>query len=350
MTITTLVVTLGGVVLIAGSLSDLLFTVLHPTRSGAVSRVVMAMTWRGARAGAERLHREALLGYAGPAMMLAQLGIWILGLWLGFALIYTGHLQHLAYAPSATAGRPGPLDAGYLSGAALTTVGFGDIVADTTTTRLLTVAEAASGLAVFGAAIAYLLAVYPLVSQIRTTARQLACVRHERDAAELAIHGGPSRLESLQRDLIQLDESTQRFPVLYYFHAHDPTASLASAVRAATLITLQLRFGLAPRAAPFARWHGEVLDATLTRVIDHFHARYHRRRPPEPHEPATGHPDQILQVLRRTATQVTGTANTDPADREALATLLIHSNTFLADLARKHLYSQQPLSAGTESP
>lgn len=336
--------TIGGAVIIAATAVDLVLTVLHPTRSGGLSRIAMTATWRAARAAAARLHREAIVGYAGPVMMLAQLAGWVLGLWLGFALIYAGHLDQLSYSPRLDAGGPGPLDALYLSGVALTTVGFGDLVAGSDALRLLSVAEAASGLAVFGAAIAYLLAVYPLVSEIRVTARQLACAQDHRGAVELVVHGGSSRLQALQRDLIRLDESTQRFPILYYFHAHDPTASLASAIRAASLITLQLRFGLPLRAAPHARWDGRVLDATLVQVIDHFRSRYH------PHADAARDPwptaeqiDRELRELREAAAQVTGMQVEDEPDRDALASLLGRSNGFLTELERRHLYPHQPV-------
>ena len=49
-----------------------------------------------------------------------------------------------------------------------------DLVAATDGLRLVTVLEAASGLAVITGAITYLLSVYPLVSQVRVAARSVA--------------------------------------------------------------------------------------------------------------------------------------------------------------------------------
>ncbi|WP_435271525.1 potassium channel family protein [Streptomyces sp. 1222.5] len=337
--------TLAGIALIAVTGADLLITVLHPSRSGALSRVVIGATWRLARTVASWPRAHAVFGYVGPVMMLAQLVTWVVGLWVGFAVIYASHLDQIVSSPQLRTNGQGLLDAFYLSGVALTTVGFGDVVAGTAALRLVTVAEGATGLAVFGAGIAYLLAVYPLVSQIRVTARQLAAIGDYRGAAELIVHGGNSRLEALQRDLIQLDESTQRFPVLYYFHAEDPRASLTTAIRAASLVMMQLRFGLSTHVVPHARWHGRVLEATLTRVLDRFQQRYHHPASVDREERLLSEADVNGRIgeLRRAAAQVTGTTSGEEPDREAFSSLVVRSNTLLAELERRHLYPYQPL-------
>ncbi|GAB90749.1 potassium channel family protein [Gordonia rhizosphera] len=337
-------VIVGGVVLIALTATDLLLTVLHPTRSGPLSRTTMRTIWRVSLAAATRLHREVIVSYAAPTMMLAQLVGWVLGLWLGFALVYAGHPDQLGYASPDESVAQGLPDALYLSGASLTTVGFGDLVAQTDLLRLLTVAESAGGLAVFGAAIAYVLAVYPRASEIRVMAGELACVHNDHDAAELIVHGGVSRLQALQRDLIQLDESTQRFPILYYFHSRDPDASLTTAIHAASLISLQLRFGIALNTLPSARWHGCILDIALTRVIDHFRKRYHPGGDSDG-DWSSDHPevDRRLADLRRAASDVTGESAEDPPDRAALAGLLGRSHVFLSELERWHLYPHHPM-------
>lgn len=328
----------GLVVLVA---VDLFLTIFHPTRDGPVSRVVLAAVWRAARGLSSVLHRDAPLGGAGPLMVLAQLLAWVLGLWVGFALVYVGRLDQVAYPAGAPA--PGPLDAFYLSGSALTTVGFGDLVPTSRLLRLVAVAEGAAGLAVFGTAIAYLLAVYPLVSEIRVAARQVALAQDDRGAAELVVHGGLSRVAALQRDLVQLDESTQRFPVLYYFHTSDGLSSLATVVRAASLVVLQLRFGVSLAAVPQARWQGRVLEATLLRVLEHVAARFHSGTSDPGALPVAVPPDRRLQALRDAAAAVSGTRAEDEPDRAALTQLLARSNAFLAQLERRHGYRHAPV-------
>lgn len=333
----------ASIIIVTGA--DLLLTVLHPTRRGVLSRIAMAATWRGARAVSSWSGTTVAISYAGPLMMVAQFATWVVGVWIGFALIYVGHLSQ--FGPPAQIGAHDFFTALYLSGATLTTLGPGNLTATTEALRLVTVLEAASGLAVIGAAIAYLLAVYPLVSEIRITARELAPARDDCGAAELVFHGGPSRLEALQRELIGLDESTQRFPILYYFHADDPTASLAAAIRAASLVVMQLRFGLSAEALPHARWHGRVLEATLTRVIDHFRGRFYGAAGADrEHLPSASDVDRRLRELRLAAAHVSGIEPSDAVDgrdREALARLLHRSDSFLAELEHRHFYPHEPL-------
>ncbi|MDY6808545.1 MAG: potassium channel family protein [Actinomycetota bacterium] len=333
-----------GVVLIAVTTTDLLLTVLHPTRRGPLSQSTMKVIWRVSLTAAGRLHREAIVGFAAPTMMLAQLAGWVLGLWLGFGLVFAGYPDQLSSLPRGSTLVQALPEALYLSGASLTTVGFGDLVAENDVLQLLTVAEAGAGLAVFGAAIAYVLAVYPRVSEIRVMAGELACVRNDHEAAQLVANGGLSRLQALHHDLIQLDESTQRFPILYYFHTRDPEASLATAMHAASLITLQLRFATATEVLPTARWHGVLLDSAVTRVIEHFRHRYH----PDGDSNSDWGPDDAeidrrLRDLRRAATDVTGASAEDAPDRAALAGLLGRSHIFLTELERWHLYPHHPM-------
>lgn len=335
--------TAAGIAMIAATLIDLLLTVLHPTRSGPLSRLAMTATWAGCRAIGSWSRIEGVMSYGGPLVMLSQLITWVLGLWLGFALLYAGYLDRLGASPELQFGELDIIDALYLSGVALTTVGFGDLVAETDGLRLLTVLEAASGLAVITAAISYLLSVYPLVSQIRAAARQVApAQRGDEEAAELIVFGGDSRLVALERDLIELDESTQRFPVLYYFHSKDPTASLAGGIRGASLVVMQLRFGLDTGSVPDARWRGQVLEATLTSVIEHFRERFHARAQSDS-EPPRVDLDRRLAELRSAGAQVTGTRATDEVDRDALLGLVSRTNSFLATLERRHAYGYEPV-------
>ncbi|MCB2413267.1 potassium channel family protein [Demequina sp. TTPB684] len=332
--------TVCGVLIVVATGVDLALTMLHPTRSGYVSAIATSVTWRVMRFAARKLRKDAIAGYAGPVMMLAQLASWVLGLWLGFALIYAGSLDQLDYTLPGSDDSPGFVDALYFSGVALSTVGFGDIVAQSDSMRLVSAAEAALGLAVFGAAISYLLTVYPLVSEIRTIARHLSSAQDHHGAAELVAHGGQSRLDTLERDLIRLDESTQRFPILYYFHAHDPTASLGSVIRATSLITMQLRWGIATQSAPYARWYGGVLEGTLTRVTEHLAGRYHRLGSAAAHSPPTSEQvDSEWRAARAAAADVTRIEAEDEIDVNSFAEHLRRFDRFLRELEREHLYA-----------
>ncbi len=341
---TSMILNITGGVLIAITAFDLLVTVLHPNRSGPLSRVVTAVVWKSTLAIGSRVGSGAIVGFGGSFVMLGQLLAWVLGFWLGFALIYTGYFDYLAFSPSVEFGNGNFVDAMYLSGAALTTVGFGDLVAESDLLRLVTVVEAASGLALITAAVSYLLSVYPLASQVRVLARTLAPAGEgPRAAAEFVYRGGPSQLDDLRRRLIEFDESTQRFPALYYFHANDRSASLSALIRAASLIVMQLRFGVSSRAMPQARWAGEQLDATLAQVILHFETRFFGHRVDRGTLPADSETQRRLLEVRRAAAEVTGIEADDEVDRNQLAEVVARSNSFLAELERRHLYDHEPL-------
>ena len=108
---------------------------------------------------------------------------WLGGLLLGYALVYLQYVDAgLSYDPSVTFGSRGPVEALYMSGVSLTTVGFGDVVATTDVLRLVTVTEAAGGFAVITGAISYLITVYPGVAVS-------VCTRQDQDGQQHEAHG-----------------------------------------------------------------------------------------------------------------------------------------------------------------
>lgn len=286
------------------------------------------------------------MSYAGPIVMLGQFLTWVLGLWIGFALVYVSDLNSLHSGGEISFDPTTFVDALYLSGVTLTTVGFGDLVAETDALRLVTVAEAAGGLAVITAAITYLLSVYPLISQVRVAARSVPHAEADDEAAaRLVVFRGPETIAALQRDLIQVDEDTQRFPVLYYFHSDDPSASISALVRGACLVTMQLRWGVAEESLPHGRWYGEQLTAPLDRLMNHYRRRFMGRPGSQGRTPGLTE-DQLrhrLGELRRAAATVAQPARDSDRDLAAFGTFVTRSNAFLSDLGRRHAYPERPL-------
>lgn len=68
--------------------------------------------------------------------MACQFATWLVAVWLRFALIYLPSIEAFAYAPSVRFGERDLVDALYVSGVSLTTVGFGDVVAASDALRL----------------------------------------------------------------------------------------------------------------------------------------------------------------------------------------------------------------------
>ena len=86
------VVTLIGVLLIAGALVDVFQTLFHPAGRGGMSDWTAKLTWRAFRLIARK--RPHVLTYAGPTAILLIIVSWAGLTWVGFALIYMPQLAN----------------------------------------------------------------------------------------------------------------------------------------------------------------------------------------------------------------------------------------------------------------
>jgi hypothetical protein len=224
-----------GALVVAAVGWDIALTLLHPAARGPLGDRVNRAAWGLIRA-TSRTHRT--LSYAGPLAIAANMLMWVVGLWLGFALVYSSEFD-LG-------------DALYKSGEALTTVGFGDVGFEPEWLRYVAVIEAAGGLGAFTAAIAYVLSVYPLVTAIRASAL----------FASLAAEAGDlSQAPVLTQRLIESHEHVKRFPVLYYFESGDEAESMGTLLRSAVSMSATLReAGDTTRAIPLERALNRLLE------------------------------------------------------------------------------------------
>jgi hypothetical protein len=98
--------------------------------------------------------REDFLSTFAPMQLVLLLAIWVAMLLLGWGLVFYGLRDQL---------KPPGVDFGaalYYAGASLLTIGYGDIVAHTALTRVLSLAAAASGLGVVAVVTSFLFAVF----------------------------------------------------------------------------------------------------------------------------------------------------------------------------------------------
>lgn len=114
-------------------------------------------SWRAWSAVGRRMEnvdrQQRFLAVYAPLSLLALLALWLLGLLFGWSLVWMGLRGQL----------PGVQDFGaalYYSGVVLLTIGFGDITASGMAVRMLTLAEAATGLASLALVISYLPVLY----------------------------------------------------------------------------------------------------------------------------------------------------------------------------------------------
>jgi hypothetical protein len=157
-----IVAAVGGVVLIAGMLSDAIATLIVTQGSSGLwrpTRLFYAATWRGARTLAARLPDRAgeyVLNVYPALSLLGLLVLWLAGLMLGWSLVYWGLDQHVG----------GTRDWGslvYYAGTSLVTPVFGS--AHGALVRMLTLLETLTGVVTIALMISYLPALYGAYSR-----------------------------------------------------------------------------------------------------------------------------------------------------------------------------------------
>jgi voltage-gated potassium channel Kch len=259
----TLLASLAGVVLVVLVGIDVFRTVLMPATSGWAMAAASAGFGRLASAAPATVRAPARQA-AGPAAVVAAVVVWLLALLAGFALLYLPHLSDLAYSSGSRT--HGLADALYLSGTALTTLGFGDVVGRTPGIRLLTVVEAASGLGVLTATLGYLPAMYTLVSELRTANQSVADLDADAPdgAADLLQSDAALVLDAVRRDVLAARQHLQRFPVLHWFHPPYDESVVALA-RGATSLWVAGHF--ADSGGRPLHKHVEALERAIARLV-----------------------------------------------------------------------------------
>ena len=181
-----------------------------------------------------RKRREALLGFYGPLSLLVLVGVWAVGLVLGFGLMQYG----AGSAVVMTGGQPSFETDIYLSGTTFFTLGLGDVVPHSGLSRALVVTEAGFGFGFLAAVIGYLPFIYGSFSKREVDISLLdSRAGTPPTAGELlrrhSYPQGQNALGELLKDWelwsAELMESHLSYPVLAYFRSqHDNQSWIAS--------------------------------------------------------------------------------------------------------------------------
>jgi len=222
--------TITGVFFLLLVFYDIYSTIIRATRhSGPISEYLNRGLWRLATSltkNFERRRRHRILSTVGPLLMPFLIGIFILLMLSGFALIYLPRMETgFKFDDEANGSRT--LQAFYFSGITLLTIGFGDILPSSNLTRIAAVMEGASGVAVISLSITYLLTVSGALERKRALA--LKFYHQARQGADISgfisSHFARGRFYSLTEslreathDLQELLESHIEHPVIHYFH------------------------------------------------------------------------------------------------------------------------------------
>ncbi|MBD2465144.1 two pore domain potassium channel family protein [Oscillatoria sp. FACHB-1407] len=231
-----------GLGLVILALIDVFLSVLYPrSGKGWLSVPLSRGIWKlfGFMADLPRWKRQKtrdrILSYAGPTVLVIVIAVWVLLLLFGFALMVWVALGSAIQSSNG----PTPTDfitAFYYSGYTLTTSGFGDLVPQTNSYRLLAIIESALGFSIFTLTITYLLSVYSALTQRNVFALSLhhQTARAANAAELLARLGADGDFQNSRQDIAQIAvnalmllESHHAYPVLHYFRFQRPYYAMA---------------------------------------------------------------------------------------------------------------------------
>src|SRR3984893_7134685 len=201
------------------------------TRKFRLTRLFYRTTWRTWKFATSLVPapktRETLLGFYGPISLLLLIGVWAIGLVLGFGLMQFGAGSAVNVAGS----HPGFATDVYLSGTTFFTLGLGDVVPRSGLARALVFAEAGFGFGFLAAIIGYLPFIYGSFSKREVDISLLdSRAGTPPTAGELlrrhSHEGGQESLRELLKDWerwsAELMESHLSYPVLAFFRSqHD---------------------------------------------------------------------------------------------------------------------------------
>ena len=223
------------------------------TRRFRLTRAFYNFTWIASKFLVKfvpsRKGRDALLGFYGPISLLVLIGVWAVGLVLGFGLMQFG----AGSAVNMTGGQPGLSTDFYLSGTTFFTLGLGDVVPRSGLARWLVVVEAGFGFGFLAAIIGYLPFIYGSFSKREVEISLLdSRAGTPPTAGELLLRhsyeGGREALRELLKDwelwCAELMESHLSYPVLAFFRSQHDNQSWIAALTAILDACALLKVGI----------------------------------------------------------------------------------------------------------
>jgi Ion channel len=223
------------------------------TRKFRLTRAFYKITWRSSKLlvmlfPSEKT-RQTLLGFYGPISLLVLIGVWAVGLVLGFGLMQFG----AGSAINVTGGQPSLSTDFYLSGTTFFTLGLGDVVPRSGLARALVVSEAGFGFGFLAAIIGYLPFIYGSFSKREVEISLLdSRAGTPPTAGELlrrhSYDGGREALRDLLKDwelwCAELMESHLSYPVLAFFRSQHDNQSWIAALTAVLDTCALLKVGI----------------------------------------------------------------------------------------------------------
>ena len=255
---TTAISTIAGIMLLAIALNDVFHTLLRPASTGRLTTIVFRGAWWVSR------RRSSLLVLGGPLTVLVTIGVWIVLVALGWALIYLPHFPDgFSYSGIDPEEYHPFLEAITYSLVALTTLGLGDVIPAEPLIRVLSPLEALTGFILLSASVSWFMQLYPALARRRALAIELTSL-HAAGLTALPSGTSPgtaaSVIATVARCTAELTADLVQNTEIFYFAERDERLSAARAVG----------YAMELRDAALASGSGEVRAAGrfLASVLD----------------------------------------------------------------------------------
>src|SRR5918992_4839639 len=158
----------AGISLILTGITDVFFTVLHPDGFGFLSSRLYNGLFTSMRLLTRPLPRKlrALgLSMAAPLMVPVTITVWIVLVLTGYAFVYYAGMTGGDFNFSNPDLEPSFGEALYMSGTAISTLGFGDVTPTGSLYQALAASEALIGFGILTLAITYVVGIYGVLQQ-----------------------------------------------------------------------------------------------------------------------------------------------------------------------------------------
>lgn len=222
-----------GCLLVGGATLDLISTTLWlDGGAGLLSRRLTALLWQIIKKISGRNKR--ILGMAGPLIILIILLIWVVLLWAGWTLIFSGDAGSLIDTNDSE-----PIswyERVYVIGYSLFTLGNGDYAPKEGIWQFAAALVAGTGMLFLTLGASYVISIVGAVAQLRACASSITGLG--RKSAEIVVKAWDGK--DFQRlDLLLLEISSQlstlvqqhnAYPLLHYYHSEHAEESLSAAI------------------------------------------------------------------------------------------------------------------------
>lgn len=327
---------LAGATLFLLTVADIIKTTLSAQGGGAGTQLLARGIWRGFVVAAGRRGRHPLLNYAGLAILLSVLLLWVAGMWGGLVLVLLADAGSIVsstnHVPASAVQKL------YYAGYTLATLGSGDYVPSSDAWRLVTNIGSFAGLIFITTSITYFVPVLSAVSLQRQLSLHVSSMGATPPAVLLNSWNGSAltafydAVPTLCQLLLKHTLNHYNYPVIHYFHSSQPRRAISLTVARLEEIYLLLTEALTPDQG-----HHPLQLALLRAALDEYYTVVPARNAagPAPPKPLPLPPTASLAAagLRlRPAAEMEQRFAAHQAQRERLRQLLRNDSWNWTDL------------------